>query len=1007
MADRTIDININITGSAGGTSGSGGKGASSIQKEEAKRLTNQLKEEEKRRTLDHAAELKKQEAETKRVYKAQSDIAKKAAKEQANEAKKAADSTANSWSKALGSYQFKFNALGNIVSSVVSAATSLLSDMATSVVTTSKEFEASMSGVKAITNATEAEFKALTNDAIRLGGSSSFTATEVSKLQEELAKLGFTVPEILAATDGVVALAEATGEDLAKSAAVAGIVIRSFNLEATDLSRVVDVMAASFNSSALDLEKFSETIKYVAPVANKTGFSIEEVTAMMAKLSDNGIVASQAGTELRNIFLGLSNAGSKLSKAIGFSANSLPEFIIGLQKLNKEGLNSTRAFDLIGKHGVSALLSLAGNTDKLWEIYESLRSTTGEAKKMSETRMDNFAGSVERLKGAWDSFVLSINKSNGVLRGFVDGAMGLINKLTDSLKSSEQKGEEYSSSMIQWHDKRINEAVSKINEQEDKEKELVIKSVKDNKWKLEELARIEKKYNQKREEEEKAALETAKENAQAKVTFYLSEQQRLLKKKEKWISWTDGDERELESVNKNLIGFSKFMVTLRDRASSENKNKLLANLSELENATEEDVKKWMDIEKVRIEAMADGLEKELALKKLSYAELIKNAKHYGLSTKDIYDNLYKELDEITKKYFTEEEKKELDRIEKIADISLQEQEMKVFTARKVYQERLNWIGENIKDEQLLGQLIEEANKKLRESSDIQKLPAPKKEITKKLVPTSISTLEEGSIWDRMGISDLSSEQKDALKKGFSFLSDQIQKVVDKEKEMADLRVENSERVVDQLQQDLELELQKKQAGYANNVTLKEKELADAKVRQAEALKLQEQAVKKQQQLEAMAQAISLISATANILKNYSAMPIVGQILAIAEIATMWGTFAAAQIKAKELTKMGEGGEIEGKKHSQGGVPINAEGGEYVVKASAYAKNKELVQAINNEDMSNVYRALNQDLSVSLDDSDTARMLGRHFKDKKKVTYFNGYRVEELGNRRRTIRYAKV
>jgi hypothetical protein len=197
-----------------------------------------------------------------------------------------------------------------------------------------------------------------------------------------------------------------------------------------------------------------------------------------------------------------------------------------------------------------------------------------------------------------------------------------------------------------------------------------------------------------------------------------------------------------------------------------------------------------------------------------------------------------------------------------------------------------------------------------------------------------------------------------------------------------------------------------QAGYASNVTLKEKELADAKKRQAEALKLQEEAVKKQQQLEAMAQAISLISATANILKNWSAVPI-GQVLAIAEIAAMWGTFAAAQVKAKELTKYGEGGEIAGKKHSQGGVPINAEGGEFVVKASAYAKNKELVQAINNEDMSNVYRALNQDLSVSLDDSDTARMLGRHFKDKKKVTYFNGYRVEELGNRRRVIRYAKV
>ncbi len=1003
MADRTINVNINVTGSSG-TGGTTGRG-NSQQKEEAKRLTIQLKEEEKRRTLDHAAELKKQSEASKRAYKEQTDAARKAAKEQIAETKKAAGANSNTWSKALGSYQFKFNALGNIISSVTSAAANMLGTMAKSMVTTGKEFEFSMSGVRAITGATDKEFKLLSNDAIRLGGSSSFTATEVSKLQEELAKLGFTVPEILAATDGVVALAEATGEDLAKSAAVAGIVIRSFNLQATDLTRVVDVMTTSFNTSALDLEKFSESIKYVAPVANKTGFSIEEVTAMMGKLSDNGIVASQAGTELRNIFLGISNAGSKLSKAIGFSANSMPKLILGLEKLNKGGLDATKAFDLVGKHGMSGLLALAQNTPKLWEIYKSLRSTSGEAERVSEIRMDNFSGSVEKLKGAWDSFVLSINGSNGVLRKFVDGARGLIEKLTDSLKTSAQKGEEYASTMIQWHDKRINEAISGINEQEDKEKELVINSVKDNTWKLEEIEKIEKKYNQKREEEERTALTTAQENAQAKITFYLSEQQRLLKKKEKWISWTDGDERELESVNKNLTGFSKFLVDLRDRTATDNKNKLLANLGELEDANEKEVEKWMELEKVRIDAMKDGLDKELALKRYSYAELIKNAKHYGLSTKDIYDNMYKELEAITQKYFTEEEKKELDRIDKIADISLKEGELKIFAARKVYQERLQWIAENIKDEKLLGELIEEANSKLRESSNIQKLTKPEEKLTKKLVPSSITAEPEVSIWDRIGVSDLSSEQKDALKKGFSFLSDQIQTIVDKEKELADLRVENSERVVDQLQQDLELELQKMEAGYASNVTLKEKELADAKKRQAEALKLQEQALKKQQQLEAMAQAISLISATANILKNYSAMPVVGQILAIAEIATMWGTFAAAQIKAKELTKMGEGGEIEGKKHSEGGVPVEAEGGEFVIRASAYAKNKDLVQAINNEDMSDVYRALNQDLSVSLDDTNTARMLGRHF-GQKKTSYFNGYRVEEYGNRRRII-HAKV
>ncbi len=42
----------------------------------------------------------------------------------------------------------------------------------------------------------------------------------------------------------------------------------------------------------------------------------------------------------------------------------------------------------------------------------------------------------------------------------------------------------------------------------------------------------------------------------------------------------------------------------------------------------------------------------------------------------------------------------------------------------------------------------------------------------------------------------------------------------------------------------------------------------------------------------------------------------------------------------------EGGEVGGKKHSEGGTPIEAEKGEYVVKADSYGKSKELVQAVN-------------------------------------------------------------
>ena len=144
----------------------------------------------------------------------------------------------------------------------------------------SKQFEQSMANVKAISNSTGAEFKALERNARLLGATTKFTASEVAGLQTEFAKLGFTSTEINKVTKGTLALAAATGSDLAESAAVAGATLRGFGLNACETGRVTDIMAKSFSASALDMQKFSDSMKYVAPISKMAGVSIEGTTAI-------------------------------------------------------------------------------------------------------------------------------------------------------------------------------------------------------------------------------------------------------------------------------------------------------------------------------------------------------------------------------------------------------------------------------------------------------------------------------------------------------------------------------------------------------------------------------------------------------------------------------------------------------------------------------------------------------------------------------------------------------
>lgn len=277
------------------------------------------------------------------------------------------------------------------------------------------DFEATMSEVKAITGATGAEFQELEKDARRLGASTKFTATQVGQLQVAYGRLGFTTREILNATEATLDLAAATGEDLAKSADVAGSTVRGFALNAKETQRVVDVMASSFNKTALGLENFTESMKYVAPVANAAGATVEETTALLGVLADSGIRGSMAGTSLRKIFTDMTKDGRPLKER--------------LAELGERGITLADSFDEVGRTAQTSLLILSKNTEKTDALTKSFQNVTGEAAKMARIMQDNLTGDVTKLSSAWEGLILSLSNSEP-LRRVTQHITGLLNSLS-------------------------------------------------------------------------------------------------------------------------------------------------------------------------------------------------------------------------------------------------------------------------------------------------------------------------------------------------------------------------------------------------------------------------------------------------------------------------------------------------------------------------------------------------------------------------------------------------
>jgi phage-related minor tail protein len=276
-------------------------------------------------------------------------------------------------------------------------------------VKTFADFEQSMAKVQAVSGATGQQFKTLNQLAKDLGATTRFTATEVSELMLNYSKLGFSAGEIEKITGATLNLALATGEDLAKSAEVAGSTLRAFGLDADQMLRVTDVMAKSFSSSALDLDRFSESMKYVAPVAASAGISIEETSAMLAVLANSGVKGSQAGTSLRRIISDLGSTSGGTTKAI--------------EKLAKQGLNLADAKDEVGRTAQSALLILSNGVNQIKPLTSEFENAAGSAEAMAGIMDDTLQGSMFKLKSAVEGVGISFGEMLAPAMGKVAGVL--------------------------------------------------------------------------------------------------------------------------------------------------------------------------------------------------------------------------------------------------------------------------------------------------------------------------------------------------------------------------------------------------------------------------------------------------------------------------------------------------------------------------------------------------------------------------------------------------------
>lgn len=323
------------------------------------------------------------------------------------------DATVGDNFRNVGNYQ---KAIGGLRSALGSLGLAFgLREVVGNVAGTIVDFDQAVTDLSAISGKSREELSGLNNQAKELGATTQFTATEITGLQIELAKLGFTTKQIQDSTGGIADFASATGVEIPRASKLAGSALRAFNLEATEIDRVVSTLGVATTKTALDFSQLETGLSTVAPVASAFGFSIEDTTALLGQLANAGFDASSSATATRNILLNLADANGGLAKELGRPIKTADDLAKGLKELESRGIDLAGSLELTDKRSVSAFNTFLKGADTLPELRDSITDVNDELKAMAEKRLDSVSGQLALLNSAWEGFILQQSDASGVV----------------------------------------------------------------------------------------------------------------------------------------------------------------------------------------------------------------------------------------------------------------------------------------------------------------------------------------------------------------------------------------------------------------------------------------------------------------------------------------------------------------------------------------------------------------------------------------------------------------
>jgi len=304
-------------------------------------------------------------------------------------------------------------------------------------------FESTLLNIKASTGATSGEIDKIKASAMQMSQALGVGPTEAAQGMLELLKAGMSLDSVLGGAGKTALEFAKVGEmDVAQAAVVMSDAMNVFKVS-SDVA--ANALSSAADASSTSIAQMSEAFSMSSAVAGLAGQSIEDLSATLAILANNGVKGSDAGTSVKTMLMRLMAPADDAVGALDQLGLSVASFrgadgqmkpmvdIIGTLNQAMGGLDQTAKDDIFrrifGADAIRAASILAtSGVDGFKGMRDAMKSAlpVGEKYKML---MSGLAGSAGNVFAALQRMAIAVSDAVApalasvvpFITGFIDG----------------------------------------------------------------------------------------------------------------------------------------------------------------------------------------------------------------------------------------------------------------------------------------------------------------------------------------------------------------------------------------------------------------------------------------------------------------------------------------------------------------------------------------------------------------------------------------------------------